>query len=179
MHIREATLDDVPGIARVHVDTWRTAYPGIVPAEHLAGLSYERSEARWREFAFREGSPSLVFVAEDAGQIVAFASGGPERDGIPGYDGELYGLYVLATYQRQGIGRALTLTVARRLVADGFKAMVIWVLKDNFKARAFYEALGGMLLNEKMVAIGGAELVDVAYGWPDIRSLTPGGKRPM
>ena len=42
MHIREATLDDVPGIARVHVDTWRTTYPGIVPAEHLAGLSYER-----------------------------------------------------------------------------------------------------------------------------------------
>ena len=27
MHIREATLDDVPGIARVHVDTWRTPTP--------------------------------------------------------------------------------------------------------------------------------------------------------
>ncbi len=54
--------------------------------------------------------------------MVGFASGGPERDDIPGYDGELYGLYVLAAYQRQGIGRALMLTVARRLVADGFKA---------------------------------------------------------
>jgi len=178
VYIREATLDDVPGIARVHVDTWRTAYPGIVPAEHLAGLSYERSEARWREFAFREGSPSLVFVAEDAGQIVASASGGPERDGIVGYDGELYGLYVLAAYLRQGIGRVLTLTVARRLVADGFQAMVIWVLKDNLKARVFYEALGGVPISEKTITIGGAELIDVAYGWPDIRSLTPGGERP-
>ena len=168
MRIREATIDDVPGIARVHVDTWRTAYPGIVPAEHLAGLSYERSEARWREFAFREGSPSLVFVAEDAGTIIASASGGPERDGLPGYDGELYGLYVLAAYQRQGIGRALMLTVARRLVADGFKAMVIWVLKENLKARAFYEALGGVPISEKTITIGGAELTDVACGWPDL-----------
>ena len=32
MRIREATPDDVPGIARVHVDTWRTAYVDIVPA---------------------------------------------------------------------------------------------------------------------------------------------------
>ena len=35
MHIREATLDDVPGIARVHVDTWRTTYVDIVPAGAL------------------------------------------------------------------------------------------------------------------------------------------------
>ena len=168
MRIREATLDDVPGIARVHVDTWRTAYPGIVPAEHLAGLSYERSEARWREHAFREGSPNLVFVTEDAGHIVASASGGPERDGLPGYDGELYGLYVLAAYQRQGVGRALMLTVARRLVADGFKAMIIWVLKDNLKAQAFYEAMGGVPVSEKTITIGGAELIEVAYGWREL-----------
>jgi len=168
MRIREATPDDVPGIARVHVDTWRTAYPGIVPAEHLAGLSYERSEARWREHAFREGSPSLVFVAEDAGRIVASASGGPERDGLSGYDGELYGLYVLAAYQRQGIGRELTQTVARRLAAGGFKAMILWALKDNTKTRAFYEAMGGVSAGEKTITIGGAQLIEVAYGWPDL-----------
>jgi len=168
MRIRQATPDDIPGIARVHVDTWRTAYPDIVSAEHLAGLSYERSEARWREHAFREGSPSLVFVAEDTGEIIASASGGPERDGIPGYDGELYGLYVLAAYQSQGIGRALLQTVAQRLAADRFKAMILWVLKDNRKARAFYETMGGAPAGEKMITIGGTELIEVAYGWPDL-----------
>ena len=43
--IRPATLEDAPAIARVHVDTWRTTYAGIVPDEHLAKLSYERSQA--------------------------------------------------------------------------------------------------------------------------------------
>lgn len=172
MRIREAVSNDIPGIARVHVDTWRTAYVGIVPAEHLAGLSYERSEARWREYTFEKGHDRLVYVAEDAGRIVASASGGPERDGIPGYDGELYGLYVLAAYQRQGIGRELTQTVARRLAADRFTSMIVWVLRDNHKARAFYAALGGALAGEKGITIGGIELVEVAYGWREIQTFT-------
>ena len=110
-------------------------------------------------------------MAEEAGRIVGLASGGPERDGLSGYDGELYGLYVLAEFQRHGVGRALLQVVAQRLTAGGFKAMVIWVLKDNVKARAFYEALGGVLVEEKAITIGGAELIDVAYGWSDIQVI--------
>jgi len=172
MLIREATTDDVPGLARVHVDAWRTTYPGIIPAEHLAQLSYERSEARWRDHLAGMDGRRFAYVADDAGRVIGLTSGGPERDGLPGYDGELYGLYLLANYQRRGIGRALTLTVARRLLAEGFTAMVIWVLRDNLKARAFYEALGGVLIREKPITIGGAELIDVAYGWPALRALT-------
>lgn|GEM_PF-5890417 len=39
--MREASLKDVPMIARVHVDTWRTTYHGIMPEEYLAQLSKE------------------------------------------------------------------------------------------------------------------------------------------
>ena len=168
MHIREASLDDVPGIARVHVDTWRLAYVDIVPAEYLAGLSYEQRESRWRENLSSQGDGSFTLVADADGSVVGFTGGGPERNNIPGYDGELYGLYVLAAYQRLGIGRELMLTVARRLAADGFKAMVIWVLKDNLKARAVYETMGGMPAGEITITIGGAQLAEVAYGWPDL-----------
>jgi ribosomal protein S18 acetylase RimI-like enzyme len=168
MRIREAVPDDIPGIACVHVETWRTAYGGIISAEYLAGLTYERSEARWREHAFMENNGRFVYVAEDGGRIIAQASGGPEREGMPGYDGELYGLYVLQAYQRRGTGRELMQTIARRLIADGFRAMILWVLKDNLKARAFYEAMGGTLTGEKGISIGEADLLEVAYGWPDL-----------
>jgi hypothetical protein len=39
MLLREATLKDVPVIARVHVDTWQTTYRGIVPDSYLAQLN--------------------------------------------------------------------------------------------------------------------------------------------
>ncbi|OQA93205.1 MAG: hypothetical protein BWY25_03118 [Chloroflexi bacterium ADurb.Bin222] len=42
-HLRPARLEDAPILARVHIDTWRSTYGGIVPAAHLAGLSLERS----------------------------------------------------------------------------------------------------------------------------------------
>ena len=31
MKIRRATVEDVTGIAHVHVETWRSTYKGIIP----------------------------------------------------------------------------------------------------------------------------------------------------
>lgn len=53
------------------------------------------------------------------------------------------------------------------LVCRGYKLIVIWVLKENPACR-FYERLGGRLTAEKVIEIGGKQLVDVAYVWPDL-----------
>ena len=39
MRIRPANPADAGPMSKVHVDAWRTAYAGIVPVGHLAGLS--------------------------------------------------------------------------------------------------------------------------------------------
>jgi hypothetical protein len=44
MVIRKADIKDIPGIAKVHVDSWRTTYKGIVPETFLDSLSYESRE---------------------------------------------------------------------------------------------------------------------------------------
>jgi ribosomal protein S18 acetylase RimI-like enzyme len=169
--IREARPEDAAAIARIHVDSWRSTYKGIVPDEHLAGLSYERREQGWREALSNPDNRSFVYVAEDeAGNVVGFASGGPEREGHPDYKGELYAIYLFAQFQRRGLGRQLTQAVARRLLKAGISSMLVWVLADN-PGRAFYEALGGTYLSEKKITIGEKELVEVAYGWRDIRVL--------
>src|SRR5574341_178751 len=169
--IREARPEDAPAIARVHVDSWRSTYQGIVPDEHLAALSYERREQGWREALSNPDNPSFVYVAEDeAGQVVGFASGGPGREGHPDYRGELYAIYLFAQSQRQGLGRRLTQAIARQLLNAGISSMLVWVLAEN-SSRAFYEALGGQYLSEKKITIGEKELVEVAYGWQDVRVL--------
>ena len=38
-------------------------------------------------------------------------------------------------------------------------------------SRRFYEALGGQELSRQDITIGGATLVEVAYGWKDIGVL--------
>ena len=56
MIIREARLKDAEAIgfaarlrpiAKVHVDTWRTTYQGIIPESYIARLSYQKRKERW------------------------------------------------------------------------------------------------------------------------------------
>ena len=102
---------------------------------------------------------------------MGFASAGQESDDHEGYEGEIYAIYLLEDFQRIGLGRRLFQSAAKRLLDDGIKSMLLWVFEENHRARRFYESLGGELVARKDVTIGGAEVVEVAYGWKDITTL--------
>jgi ribosomal protein S18 acetylase RimI-like enzyme len=169
--IRPAHVEDAPGIARVHVDSWRTAYKGILPDEALANLSYEQREHVWAETLSDSERKNFGFVAEDEqGQIVGFVVGGPVRDNDPLYRGELYAIHLLNEFRRQGLGRRLMLAFVERLLHAGINSMLLWVLAEN-PAREFYEAMGGQPVKTQSAETEGVMLEEVAYGWPDIRTL--------
>lgn len=173
MPIRDALPADAESIARVHVDTWRSAYHGIVPQAYLDGLSYETRANYWRGQLARQGIPDAdwtLLVAEEDGQVVGFAGGSAERSGNVIYTGELGAIYLLESYQRRGIGRRMVAAMAARLLAQGHAAMLAWVLAEN-PACGFCEALGGRFIGRQVVRLGGADLDELAYGWEDIRPL--------
>lgn len=156
----------------MHVDTWRAAYEGIVPDAHLDGLSYGESESLWRDvLAAGDGG---VFVAEDGGGVFGFASGGPRerfsRD-LTEYEGELRTVYVLPSHKGRGAGRRLVRAVVRDLAARGCGSMFLWAFAENRSARGFYESLGGAVVAEDGIQVGGARLAEVAYGWRDLDGL--------
>ncbi len=156
-------------MARVHVDIWRSTYGGVVPKKHLAGLSYRDRESKWFEI-LTTGSPKTSnFVAETGGgDVVGFADGGPDRGGDRTYRGELYAAYLLERFQRRGVGRRFVSAVAQRLISDGMYSMMVWVLQGNRPACRFYESLGGQRLGRQTIAIGGADIVELSYGWKNI-----------
>ena len=74
LRIREAVPSDAPAIAKVHVDSWRTTYAGIVPDEDLASLSYGQREQAWQNILAHPDAYGFTLVAEAAGKgIVRFA----------------------------------------------------------------------------------------------------------
>lgn len=159
-------------MAGVHVDTWRTAYSGIVPADFLAGLSYRDSQSRWEQILSAELPDTGTVAAETgSGEIVGFAGAGPERGGDPIYRGEIYAIYVRREHQRLGLGRRLFKTAVQQLLRDGFASMLLWTLQDNRPARRFYESLGGEQVGRRTTTIGGADLTEVSYGWEDIAGI--------
>jgi GNAT superfamily N-acetyltransferase len=169
MHIRPGKVSDAAAVARVQVDTWRTAYAGIMPDEVLEQLSYERSTERWQNNL--SSTTGFFYLAEnDSGEVVGFAIGGREREGNTTYEGEIYAIYVLEAYQVRGIGRQLVAAMAQRLLEEQIDSMLIWVLADN-PSRAFYEVLGGELVYQKKDTIRGVVMDKAGYGWRDLRPL--------
>ncbi len=167
--VRPATLNDATAIAQVHVSSWRSTYRGLLPDDFLASLSDAGYTERWKR-VIAEGT-SRVYVAEDAGDVVGFASAGRERAGEEGYEGELYAIYVLDDAQRRGFGRELVRASVGGLRELGLADMIIWVLRDNQPARAFYERLGGAYVRSQPITIGSATLEEVSYGWRRLDTL--------
>ena len=106
------------------------------------------------------------------GEAIGFVVAGPESEGNLEYRGEIYAIYLLEVYQRQGVGRRLFLAVTKRLLDDGMSSMLLWVFEANLGARRFYESLGGQNTNRSaVIKIAGSDLVEIAYGWTDIAPL--------
>jgi L-amino acid N-acyltransferase YncA len=170
--IRPGQVEDAPTIARIHTDTWRTTYVGIVPEEHLANLKYECSQAHWATQLANPQGETHIYVAEvQPGQVIGFACGGPLREALANFDGELYAIYILKSFQGLGYGKLLVRAVAQDLASRAYRSMVIWVLKDNPACR-FYETIGGKLVAEKAVEIGGKRFSELAYSWSDLGIFT-------
>jgi len=166
--IRAGSAADAAQVAAVQREGWFAAYEGIIPAEIIDRVTAPDDGARVRQsFRTRPWQRMLVAVAPDqedadrkdadqeGASIVGYASFGPETDVLSapwphpltteGKDGkvaELYALYVRPAWWSTGTGRALLERVLARTSGAGYRSIMLWVLRDNRRARRFYERAG-------------------------------------
>lgn len=168
--VRRAGPEDAPALAEVHVRSWRAGYRGVVPDEHLDGLSVSAREARWLEkFAANAGTEWSLWIAEEDGRPVGFSDCGPSRDedDDPATVGEITTFYFLPEAWGTGTARTLMETVLQRMRGRGFSECTLWVLRDNPRAVGFYERAGFARNGaEKAVRIGGKPLTEDRYRRP-------------
>jgi len=184
--VRRARPSDAPLIGAVHVAAWRSAYPGILPEDYLAGLSVSRQAAAY-DRQIRAGAG--VYVAVASGQDVTDGSGprlvgyttvGRARTRLPGLclaDGEVETLYVLDDWRDRGVGRRLIRTGAAHLAAAGSRAAFLWVLSNN-PSRWFYQRLGGKPVAETETQVAGLMVPQTAFAWDPIEKLIAASPAP-
>jgi ribosomal protein S18 acetylase RimI-like enzyme len=168
VQIRRATVYDSTAIARVQIESYRTAYAGIFPQDYLDHFTEAEQAQDWYGWMMTKPR-DLIYVAQtEAGEIVGYALARPGVSEVPPYDSELLALHVRRPFQRQGIGGELLRKAAEKLEKQGCASLILWVLAKN-PARSFYEKLGGELLCEREIEVGeGVTATEVAYGWPEI-----------
>ena len=136
IEIRDATVDDAKGIAKVHVTSWQQSYRKIVHASYLDSLSIEARAVHWREQLLSHDR--IVLVAVDDSEVVGFLAGGDSRiKEMQGFS-ELYALYIAFGKQGLGVGSLLVDEFFGRISNDCF----LWVFTENTKAIKFYENAG-------------------------------------
>jgi ribosomal protein S18 acetylase RimI-like enzyme len=156
--IRRAVPDDAGRLARVHVETWREAYRGILPGNYLDSLSVAPRVGWWKRYV---GNDAVVHVAEVDAAVVGFCSvGASDLDGW----GEVFALYVHPTEWGEGHGRRLIEAGEVSLRDAGFTRALLWVLERNDRARSFYERQGWRMGKPfRVEEIGGAQVSEVRY----------------
>jgi GNAT superfamily N-acetyltransferase len=175
--IRPAVLDDADAIGSIWLDAFRVGYHGIVPDEAIARRTDEEAERYWTTALADPERAYWVVAAEVPNEgVVGFAQAGPCEPEEPGYDYELWKLYIRETHHRRGIGRLLMAAMADRLAARGMRSMMLRAFVGN-RARGFYERMGGHFLRTEPYEILGAQVPSELYGWPKL-SLLRGADAP-
>lgn len=184
VRIRPGSAADALAIARVRHESWRAGYAGIISAEIIEQVTgrYDAGQEQtvfasrpWRRTLVAEQTPSASGASRDrppapetaapetaapaiaapAGEIVGYASYGPERglNGAPrtrrdsphsrdSRRAELYALYVTPGWWSTGTGRALMHQVLEETRREDYPRIILWVLARNARARRFYERAG-------------------------------------
>lgn len=136
--VRRAEPADAPGMAKVHVGTWRETYRGLMSDAVLddPGL------LRWREefWAAALTDPrydqNITAVASHEGSLIGIAMSGPSRDAAHG-PRQLLVLYAYAAFHGSGVGAALL-----DAVIDRATPAALWVADPNPRAQTFYRKHG-------------------------------------
>lgn len=161
--VRPATADDAPALAVVREHAWRATYQGLIPHVTLQRMIASHTPGWWEKL-LRLGCSVLLLDFD--GQTQGYATFGRARHGPAGCEGEIYELYLTPVYQGAGLGRQLFEASRRGLGQRDLRGLVVWSLRDNDQACAFYEAMGGRPGGSAIERLGGQRLQRVAYLWP-------------
>jgi ribosomal protein S18 acetylase RimI-like enzyme len=166
--IRNATPDDAEEIARLHVAASLKAYGPIFGPQYTGGDPAERTEM-WRRMLMQDHTlawtpPEKTYVAMTPDESIAgFCAVGASRDDDTPDDGEVYMVYVAPDHWKGGVGRKLFDSGVKYLKTRQFDRLTLWVLKDNVRARTFYERAGWIPEGKEKPSFSKPDLSQVRY----------------
>ncbi|MDP9010109.1 MAG: GNAT family N-acetyltransferase [Pseudomonadota bacterium] len=174
MTLRRARAADEPAIVRLHADSWRTAYRGILRDDFLDGAVVANRRELWSSrFCEIHREDQLIVLSEELGEIQGFACAFLDVDQVWGT--LLDNLHVAPGFKGQGLGRQLMSAVANEIHRRGLHPVLhLWVYEQNVQARRFYERLGGLVTAcIAELAPDGSRINALRYGWRGLSFQTP------
>jgi len=177
MNIRKFQISDLEACAALHHSSQRESEKGVIFDTDLDRHDLDHFINNWQEWTSMNDMD--IIIAENNNDIVGLCISGkirtrPDFDKgiVPKYGSEIYALYVHPDHFRKGTGRALFTHAVGTLKDQKQKSLLLWTLKKNKRACAFYDSFGGSKIGKKRVDMGEKSYADEScYGWLDITQI--------
>ena len=157
LHFRIAAFTDWQLIAQLHVESWQSAYQGLLPDEYLQDRLEADRAAHWQvrlgQLLAAGGCAAIVERNHQISGFVCVES--PDQDGSVLVDN----LHVKPQLKGRGVGTALLEFAACWAKERDAIGMHLFVLEQNTSARAFYAALGWRETDRQAAVMAGMDIV--------------------
>jgi GNAT superfamily N-acetyltransferase len=168
---------DTEAVGRVHARAWQATYADVMPGAFLAAIDPAARAEQWRVTIGRHLPLHAQLVADVDCVQVGFAAVGLARND-PQRRGEVYAINVDPDWIGRGVGQPLFARAVAVLDDFGFSKLVLWVVRENARARRFYERNGWVADDaEQRVEFGDATVVELRYRSPDQTAITPESRK--
>ena len=156
--IRKVQMGDENSLAYIQTESWKTAFAGILDTETLAKYTnIDKATAMYHRLLSEHTGNGYILSVEGKDHCIAYWDNA--RD--PQFYGkaELICIHSLPDNRHKGYGSMMMDHVLKDMKEAGFPEVVLWVFKDNIRARAFYEAKGFILTDISKTALGTEEIL--------------------
>ncbi|WP_205953151.1 GNAT family N-acetyltransferase [Pantoea stewartii] len=149
IHLRQAQRSDADAIAHLHTAGWRDTYTKVMSADFLENQAQEDRLSHWRSALNQSNESETVFVAEYDGKVEGFICIKLHYDAQWGC--YIDSLHVSSSLRGHGVGKQLLWRAAEWVKSrDDESPLYLWVFEDNTQATAFYQRLGGTIVERTL-----------------------------
>ena len=169
LSLTPASSADADAIARLHAQSWRATYRGVLAEEFLDRQVVNERREFWSGRFAVPSDRRVVLKAVSDGNLLGFAC--VLLDEEPRWGARLDNLHVSPETKGTGVGYEL-FQAAREWIATVAPgtAMHLWCVERNDVARRFYDRQGGKIVETLNRPFGQqASVPEMRYWWPPLR----------
>lgn len=144
--IRKVKQGDADTLAYIQTESWKTAFKGIIDAEMLDKCTnIDKARLMYQRLLDDNKGNGYILTVDNKSHCIAYWD--KARDPELALKAELICIHSLPNNWHKGFGSKMMDMVLEDIKKSGYSEVVLWVFRDNLRARAFYEG-NGFVLND-------------------------------
>ena len=142
--IRKVRQGDADTLAYIQTESWKAAFKGIIDDEMLEKCTnIDKARVMYQRLLDDNKGNGYILTVDDKPHCIAYWDSA--RDLELAGKAELICIHSLPNNWHKGFGSKMMDMVLEDIKKSGYTEVVLWVFRDNLRARAFYEAKGFVL----------------------------------